>query len=123
MSYVSDERAAELESDKRNVRRASDGRRTIASSAENFGRRGMIRRHMVTYDQIWNHLSRRPFQPFRLTLTDGETIDIVRTNQAATNMRLMIVGTATGDGVLRWIRHEKIGRIQAFELPAKPTVS
>jgi hypothetical protein len=76
---------------------------------------------MVTYDQLWENLSRRPFRPFRLTLTDGEAIDIVRTNQAATNMRLMIVGTATGDGALRWIRHEKIDRVQPFELPAEPS--
>jgi hypothetical protein len=76
---------------------------------------------MVTYTQMWDLLGRRPFQPFRLTLTDGETIDIVRTNQAATNKRLMIVGTATGDGVLRWIRHDKIDRVQPFELPAEPT--
>jgi hypothetical protein len=73
---------------------------------------------MVTYNQLWEHLSRRPFRPFRLTLTDGETIDIVRTNQAATNIRLMIVGTATGDGGLRWIGHDKINRVQMFELPA-----
>jgi hypothetical protein len=76
---------------------------------------------MVTYDQLWEHLSHRPFRPFRLTLTDGETIDIVRTNQAATNIRLMIVGTATGDGGLRWIRHQEIDRVQTFELPAEPS--
>jgi hypothetical protein len=76
---------------------------------------------MVTYAQLWEHISRRPFTPFRLTLTDGETIDIVRRNQAATNIRLMIVGTATGNGGLRWIGHEKIDRVQTFELPAEPT--
>ena len=76
---------------------------------------------MVTYAQLCEYLGRRPFQPFRLTLKDGETIDIVRTNQAATNKGLMIVGTPTGDGGLQWIRHEKIDRVQTFELPAEPT--
>jgi hypothetical protein len=74
---------------------------------------------MVTYAQLWEHISRRPFRPFRLTLTDGETIDVVRTNQAVTNVRLMFVGMP--DDGFRMIHHFKIDRVEAFELPSQRT--
>ena len=73
---------------------------------------------MVTRDQLWGLITRRPFQPFRLTLTDGETIDVVRTHQATTNSRLMFVGMP--DDSFRMIHHFKIDRVETFELPSEP---
>jgi hypothetical protein len=68
---------------------------------------------MVTRDQIYERLG-RPFHPFRLTLVNGETLDVTRANQAVVNSRDFIFGKP--DGGFRWIRLEKIARIDLFEL-------
>ena len=47
---------------------------------------------MVTREQLREHIGKRPFQPFRLVLTDGDAIDVTRLNQAiALTTRLMYV--------------------------------
>jgi hypothetical protein len=68
---------------------------------------------MVTRDQIYERLG-QPFQPFRVTLVDGETLDVTRPNQAVVNSRDFIFGKP--DGGFRWIRLEEIERIDVFEL-------
>lgn len=47
---------------------------------------------MITREELREHIGRRPFQPFRLVLTDGEMLDVTRLNQTiALDTRLMYV--------------------------------
>jgi hypothetical protein len=75
---------------------------------------------MVTQAQLREHLGRRPFRPFRVTLVDGEAVDVTRTAQGVATPREFIVGTADGER-FRWIRFDKIDRIDLFEL--RPSAS
>ena len=70
-----------------------------------------------TYEQIREHLGRRPFVPFRLVLRNGETVDVVRMAQAATMKRRVRVGTASGAGASRWIWHEQIDHVETAGAP------
>ena len=69
---------------------------------------------MVTREELWTLLGRRPFQPFRVLLTGGEAIDITRTAQAVVTPRELIVGMP--DEHFRWVRLERIERVDVFEL-------
>ena len=69
---------------------------------------------MVTHQQVREHVGRRPFQPFRVTLKNGEAIDIVRTLQAVAMPRQFVVGTPHDR--LRWIHWAEIERVDAFEM-------
>jgi hypothetical protein len=70
---------------------------------------------MVTYEQLREHFGRRPFRPFRLVLKNGESVDISRTNQAATMERRVFVGDNTR---YRWIWHDQIERVDVAEFEA-----
>jgi hypothetical protein len=61
---------------------------------------------MVTQDQLLQHISRRPFEPFWFSLKSGETINITQTNRAVAMPRQLVVTT---DGKrLRWIALDEI---------------
>jgi hypothetical protein len=69
---------------------------------------------MVTYDQLRERLGSRPFLPFRIVLTTGESIDVVRIAQAVAMKRRIIVGMP--DDHTRWIWLDQLDRIE----PAAP---
>jgi hypothetical protein len=66
---------------------------------------------MVTYEQLREHLGLRPFRPFRIVLTSGEAIDIIRIAQAVAMKRRIIVGMPNDR--TRWIPLEQLDRIEA----------
>ena len=68
----------------------------------------------VSRQQIWDQLGKRPFQPFRLTLIGGETLDVVRIAQAVVTPREMIIGV--GDDRTRWVPLKDIDRMDVFEI-------
>jgi hypothetical protein len=45
---------------------------------------------MVTQQDLLEYIGRRPFQPFRVTLSGGETVDVTRTAQAVAMSRPMV---------------------------------
>ncbi len=47
---------------------------------------------MVTYESLYAHLAKEPFEPFRVLLKDGNAVDVVRPNQAVATCRQFIVG-------------------------------
>jgi hypothetical protein len=60
---------------------------------------------MVTQQDLLEYIGRRPFQPFRVTLSGGETVDVTRTAQAVAMSRPMVVATPDNRR-LRWIQLE-----------------
>ena len=70
---------------------------------------------MVTQESLLEYIGRRPFQPFRLTLSDGETVDVIRTAQAVAMPRQMVVATPDNRR-LRWIQLAQIDRVEAHDL-------
>jgi hypothetical protein len=70
---------------------------------------------MITREQLREHLGRRPFVPFRVTMTNGEFVDVVRTAQGAATTRQFIVGTEQDR--LKWIELNQIERVDVFQLP------
>jgi hypothetical protein len=69
---------------------------------------------MVTHQELREHIGRKPFEPFRVTLTDGRHVDVTQLNQAATLDRRMVVGM--GDDHFEWIWLKEIERVE--RLPA-----
>lgn len=67
--------------------------------------------HEDIYARLRQHIGRRPFSPFRVTLKSGEAIDISRTAQAVAMKRRLIV--ATRDDVFRQVWLEEIDRVEA----------
>lgn len=67
---------------------------------------------MVTREQIHELNSRRPFQPFRITLLTGETLDVTRTAQAVAMRDRVVVGTP--DDRWRWIGFDRIDRVESL---------
>lgn len=65
---------------------------------------------MVTYDQLREHLGRRPFRPFRLRLVDGGSFDVMRTNQAVAMKRRVYMGETPKAPM--WIWLEQIDRVE-----------
>ena len=65
---------------------------------------------MVTAEELLVHIGRRPFEPFRITLVSGETVDVTRTAQAVAMARRVAV--ATPDHYFRWIWLEKIDHVR-----------
>ena len=68
---------------------------------------------MVTQEELREHIGRKPFKAFRLTLTTGEAVDVTRTQQAVAMKRRLIV--ATPEDQLRWIMLEQISRVEPFD--------
>ena len=68
---------------------------------------------MITQDQLREHIGRRPFRAFWVTLTTGEGLDVPRTNQAVATRRRLVV--ATQDDRFRWIRLEQITGVEPAE--------
>jgi hypothetical protein len=69
---------------------------------------------MVTHQEIRDHIGRKPFEPFRVTLMNGRQVDVTQMNQAATLDRRMVVGMGNDD--LAWIWLKEIDRVE--RLPA-----
>ncbi len=69
---------------------------------------------MVTHEQLRDWLYRKPFAPFRVTLTTGEHYDVTRLNQAVAMKRQLIYGDDTTQH-FRWIRLELIDRVDQLE--------
>jgi hypothetical protein len=69
---------------------------------------------MVTRDQIWNQLGKRPFQPFRVTLTTGKKIEIFRPNQAIVTPRQFIVALGRRE-LFNWIPLDRIERLDVHK--------
>ena len=69
---------------------------------------------MVTGDELWQLLGRRPFQPFRVMLVGGDVVAVTRTAQAVVNPRQFVVGVDEED-LFRWIPLEQIDRVEMFE--------
>ena len=70
---------------------------------------------MVTQDELRDHIGRKPFQAFRITLTTGEAVDVTRTQQAVAMRRRLIVGT--NDDQFRWIWLEQISSVDPITSP------
>jgi hypothetical protein len=70
---------------------------------------------MVTQEMLREHLGRRPFQAFRVTLTNGEHVDVTRTAQGVATPRQLIV--STDEDHLRWIEFSAIDRVDLFTHP------
>ncbi len=66
---------------------------------------------MVTEQQLREHIGRKPFRPFRITLHDGRTLSVTQRNQAGTLNRRMVVGL--GNDQLEWIWHKEIAQVEA----------
>jgi hypothetical protein len=71
---------------------------------------------MVTHQEIREHIGRKPFEPFRVTLRSGQKLDVTRMNQAATLNRRMVVGM--GNDQVTWIWLMEIDRVEP--LPTSP---
>ena len=69
---------------------------------------------MVTHQELREHIGRKPFEPFRVTLIDGKHVDVTEVNQAATLDRRMVIGA--GDDRFAWIWLKEIERVE--RLPA-----
>ncbi len=67
---------------------------------------------MVTRDQIWDQLGKRPFQPFRLTMLTGEFIEIFRRNQAVVTPRQVIYADA--EDHMHWVELSKLDRLEIY---------
>jgi hypothetical protein len=70
---------------------------------------------MVSRQELWNHLGRRPFRPFRVVLNDGRAIDIVRFAQAASNDRWFLGGLPPNFDRSFRVRLDEINRIETEE--------
>jgi hypothetical protein len=68
---------------------------------------------MVTYEQLREHLGRRPFHPFRCVLKNGRHLDVVRPNQVATLKRRLYSGQ--GSNLPMWIWLEEMERVELIE--------
>ena len=68
---------------------------------------------MVTQEQLRERLGRRPFKSFKVVLSNGEEVRIVRTHQGVATTRDFIVGDP--DEHMRWIQLQRIERIEPFE--------
>jgi hypothetical protein len=69
---------------------------------------------MVTRDELREHLGRRPFKAFRVTLIDGKSVYITRTAQAVASRNQFIVGDDEKDR-FRWIPLELIDHVEVLE--------
>jgi|tagenome__1003787_1003787.scaffolds.fasta_scaffold15821164_2 hypothetical protein len=69
---------------------------------------------MITRQEIWDQLGKRPFQQFRITLKDGEKIEIFRKNQAIITTRQFIYVDA--DDHIHWIQIDKLQQMEVCEL-------
>ena len=69
---------------------------------------------MVTQDQLRERIGRRPFVPFRIMLSSGETVDVTRTLQAVAMPSRVVVGT--NDDRFRWIWLRDIERVDEVEV-------
>jgi hypothetical protein len=69
---------------------------------------------MVTAEELLVHIGRRPFEPFRITLVSGETVDVTRTAQAVAMARRVAVATSDH---FRWIWLDKIDNVQTLNQP------
>ena len=70
---------------------------------------------MVTQDELRDHIGRKPFQAFRVTLTTGESVYVTRTQQAVAMRRRLIVGT--DDDQFRWIWLDQITSVEPIASP------
>jgi hypothetical protein len=68
---------------------------------------------MVTYEQLREYLSRRPFQPFRLLLTSGASFDVTEMNQVVAMKRRVYMGD-THDAPM-WVWLKQIDRVEHIE--------
>ena len=71
---------------------------------------------MVTYDELRGHLGRRPFQPFRVLLVNGDRLDVTRSNQVVAMKRRLYAGSS--DAAPLWIWLEQIDRLELIETQA-----
>ena len=71
---------------------------------------------MVNRLQMWEHLGRRPFRPFRVVLVDGRTIDVVRFAQAACNDRWFLGARAPNFDRSFRVRMDEIDRVEMLDL-------
>jgi hypothetical protein len=69
---------------------------------------------MVTAEELIVHIGLRPFEPFRITLVSGETVDVTRTAQAVAMARRVAVATQDH---FRWIWFEKIDHVRTLNEP------
>ena len=68
---------------------------------------------MVSQEQLREHLGRRPFQPFRVRLTGGESVEVFRIAQAVAMPTRLVVSV---DDRLKWIPLDRIDSIDVYEL-------
>jgi hypothetical protein len=68
---------------------------------------------MVTQEQLRERLAKRPFEPFRIALTDGNVLEVTRTAQAVTLRRR--IGVVMPDDRFRWIWLEHIDHVDAID--------
>ena len=70
---------------------------------------------MVTYEELHQHLVRRPFRPFRVILKGGEAVAVTRMAQAVAMRHRLVVGVDEKwrDIWLRDIDHVELGEVKA----------
>jgi hypothetical protein len=71
---------------------------------------------MPTYQLLWDYLGRRPFEPFRLTLRSGESLDVTRIAQAAMSRQRVVY--VTPDDHLRWVPLDQIAGLESLAAAA-----
>ena len=65
---------------------------------------------MVTSKELGERTARKPFRAFRVLLSGGEVIEVVRPNQAVAMKARLVV--ATPEDRLRWVAMEQIERVE-----------
>jgi hypothetical protein len=66
---------------------------------------------MMTRESINAHLGRQPFQPFRITLGSGETIDITRRGQAVAMPKELVLAQ---EDRFRHIDLQNVSKVDEF---------
>ncbi len=72
---------------------------------------------MMRPEDFREHLDQRPFEPFRIFLTDGETLDVTHPDQCIVARSTVYVGIPAKDapGVAERVAHCSLVHIVRFE--------
>ena len=80
-------------------------------------------------EDLLTFVRRRPFQPFRLTLTDGQTYEVRHPEMAMVGHSMVIIGFPRPDDPepvfdrSTWVSLPHIMKVQLLETPATPVTN
>jgi hypothetical protein len=75
-------------------------------------------------EELENILQRRPFRPFRLTVTTGEGFDVLHPDMAIVDERFVAIGVAPSESteqdemIVYWIDLQHVVHIRRLERPS-----